>query len=88
MFHCSRGAFCKDTNHNRTEAECPSGYFGQPPHCKCYEDNTAYFGNNFGNNGWGNRQPSRAACQRSCAEHPRLELSTNFVFTVSQSMRP
>ena len=50
-------------------AKCPSGYFGQPPECKCFEDNTAYFGNNAVV-GADNRQPSRAACQRSCAQHP------------------
>ena len=25
---------------------CPPGYLGEPPECKCFEDNTAYFGNN------------------------------------------
>ena len=43
--------------------------------CACFEDDTAYFGNNFvmGND---NPQPSRLACQQSCSKHPRCEYWT------------
>ena len=37
--------------------------------CACFEDDTAYFGYNIVM-GWMNPQPSRSACQQSCAEHP------------------
>ena len=49
--------------------QCPKDYFGSPPECKCFEDNTAYFGNNEVT-GSDNPQPSRASCQRSCQQHP------------------
>lgn len=55
--------------------ECPKDYFGSPPECKCYEDNTAYFGNNEVT-GSDNPQPSRGACQRSCAQHPTCQFWT------------
>ena len=44
----------------------PGTQFGSD--CACFEDNTAYFGNNrvVGSE---NPQPSRSACRRSCAEH-------------------
>ena len=54
---------------------CPPGYVGEPPECKCYEDNTAYFGNNV-QVGSDNHQASRAACQRSCAQHPTCQYWT------------
>ena len=48
--------------------ECadPATQFGGD--CSCFEDDTAYFGNNrvVGSE---NPQPSRSACRRSCAEH-------------------
>ena len=55
--------------------KCPPGYLGEPPECKCYEDNTAYFGNNAVS-GQDNFQPSRASCQRACAQHPTCEFWT------------
>ena len=55
--------------------DCPKDYFGSPPECKCYEDNTAYFGNNEVT-GSDNPQPSRVACQRSCAQHPTCQYWT------------
>ena len=41
----------------------------------CFEDGTAYFGNNIvmGNR---NPQPSRLACQQSCSKHPGCEYWT------------
>ena len=54
---------------------CPPGHFGTPPACSCVEDNTAYFGNNA-RVGSSNPQPSRAACARSCREHPECEFWT------------
>ena len=46
---------------------CPPDTYG--PECACFEDETAYFGNNerLGNE---NPQPSRHACQQSCQHHP------------------
>lgn len=43
--------------------DCPA------ENCSCFEDNTAYFGNNIriGND---NPQPTRLACQQSCDNHP------------------
>ena len=55
--------------------ECPPGYHGVPPECKCFEDNTAYFGNNA-QTGAENPQPSRVACQRSCQQHPTCQYWT------------
>ncbi len=48
-------------------AKCPPDTYGEG--CTCFEDNTAYFGNNIriGND---NPQPSRLACQQSCENHP------------------
>merc|ERR1711962_1196962 len=43
-----------------TPPTCPPGHFGTPPHCSCYEDNTAYFGNNA-RVGSSNPQPSMRA---------------------------
>ena len=54
---------------------CPNGTFGTPPSCSCVEDNTAYFGNNA-RVGSSNPQPSRAACARSCREHPECQFWT------------
>ena len=54
---------------------CPPGYFGEPPSCYCFEDNTAYFGNNA-KVGSDNLQPSRVACQKSCNDHPECEFWT------------
>ena len=38
--------------------------------CNCFEDNTAYRGHKI-NDAKRNMQPSRSACQKSCAKHPR-----------------
>ena len=54
---------------------CPEGTWGTPPSCSCVEDNTAYFGNNA-RVGSSNPQPSRAACARSCREHPECQFWT------------
>ena len=54
---------------------CPNGTFGTPPSCSCVEDNTAYFGNNA-RVGSSNPQSSRAACARSCREHPECQFWT------------
>ena len=54
---------------------CPPGYFGEPPSCSCFEDNTAYFGNNA-KVGSDNLQPSRLDCQKSCLDHPKCEFWT------------
>ena len=54
---------------------CPAGTWGTPPSCSCVEDNTAYFGNNA-RVGSSNPQPSRAACARSCREHPECQFWT------------
>ena len=54
---------------------CPDGSWGSPPSCSCVEDNTAYFGNNA-RVGSSNPQPSRAACARSCREHPECQFWT------------
>ena len=54
---------------------CPDGTWGTPPSCSCVEDNTAYFGNNA-RVGSSNPQPSRAACARSCREHPECQFWT------------
>ena len=54
---------------------CPDGTWGNPPSCSCVEDNTAYFGNNA-RVGSSNPQPSRAACARSCREHPECQFWT------------
>ena len=54
---------------------CPEGTWGSPPSCSCVEDNTAYFGNNA-RVGSSNPQPSRAACARSCREHPECQFWT------------
>ena len=54
---------------------CPEGTWGTPPSCSCVEDNTAYFGNNV-RIGPSNTQPSRAACARSCREHPKCQFWT------------
>ena len=44
-------------------------------HCLCYEENTAYYGNNhrFGDE---NPQETRLACQRSCEAHPSCHFWT------------
>ncbi len=46
-----------------------------PPEPPCFEDNTAYFGNNF-KPGGENPQPSRAACRDSCKETPECHFWT------------
>ena len=56
-------------------ATCPSGYFGEPPSCSCFEDNTAYYENNV-QMGEKNLQPSRLACQQSCSDHSECEFWT------------
>ena len=56
-------------------ATCPSGYFGEPPSCSCFEDNTAYYENNV-KMGENNLQPSRLACQQSCSDHSECEFWT------------
>ena len=45
------------------------------PKCLCFEDNTAYFGNNE-RVGSENPQPNRLACQRSCEDHPKCKYWT------------
>ena len=54
---------------------CPPGYFGEPPSCSCFEDNTAYFWNNVQMSDR-NLQPSRMACQQSCSDHSECEFWT------------
>lgn len=56
-------------------SECSPGYFGSPPNCVCYEEDTAYFGNNA-RVGSDNPQPSMAACQKSCAADSSCEFWT------------
>ena len=53
--------------------KCPAGHFG--PKCLCFEDNTAYYGNNhrFGDE---NPQKTRLECQRSCEAHPSCQFWT------------
>ena len=55
------------------EVDCPEGFFhlynDTKEECVCYEDNTAYFGNNH-RFGAENPQLSRLSCQNSCESHP------------------
>ena len=44
------------------------GVTTQRPSLNCFEDNTAYFGNNIGSPVG---QKSRSACQQSCARNPK-----------------
>ena len=55
------------------KGKCPEDSYG--PQCACFEDDTAYFGNNdrAGNE---NPQPSRHACQQSCQHHPSCKYWT------------
>ena len=55
------------------KAPCPDDHYG--PQCLCYEDNTAYYGNNdrFGNE---NPQKTRLDCQQSCEFHPSCHFWT------------
>ena len=48
------------------ECDDPATQFGS--NCTCFEENKAYFHNNIVL-GTKNLQPSRSACQQSCAEH-------------------
>ena len=52
---------------------CPADHWG--PQCLCFEDNTAYYGNNhrFGDE---NPQKTRLDCQQSCEFHPSCEYWT------------
>ena len=54
--------------------KCPTGRYVLG-HCLCFEDNTAYYGNNnrFGDE---NPQKTRLACQRSCEAHPSCHFWT------------
>ena len=54
--------------HRVSKCADPLTQFGND--CACFEDNTAYFENNIVM-GWRNPQPSRSACQKSCARHRR-----------------
>ena len=70
--------FCFNLLHVTTSppfSECRPGYLGSPPSCFCYEEDTAYFGNNA-KVGSDNRQPSMAACQASCAANNECEFWT------------
>ena len=53
---------------------CPPGRFS-PPDCLCYEEDTAYFGNNHVT-GHENPTSSRSECQRSCAKTPECQFWT------------
>ena len=56
------------------EEACPEpDHWG--PDCQCFEDDTAYFSNNH-RLGSENPQPSRVACQESCAETPECNYWT------------
>ena len=56
-------------------SDCSPGYLGSPPNCFCYEEDTAYFGNNA-KVGSDNPQPSKEACQQSCAASPDCQFWT------------
>ena len=56
-------------------SDCPPGYQGVPPNCFCYEEDTAYFGNNA-KVGSDNPQPSMQECQKSCAASTECEFWT------------
>merc|ERR1712215_190807 len=71
----ARGTIYEVTGKPEPLVTCPPGYFGKPPSCSCFEDNTAYFGNNA-KFGFDNLQPSRLACQKSCMDHPKCEFWT------------
>merc|ERR1719369_321751 len=71
----ARGTMYEVTGKPEPSVTCPPGYFGKPPSCSCFEDNTAYFGNNA-KFGLDNLQPSRLACQKSCMDHPKCEFWT------------
>ena len=55
--------------------KCPCGYWGTPPSCSCFDDNTAYMHNNVVE-GSLNKQPSRSACAQSCRLHPDCKFWT------------
>ena len=62
---------CRNQRERPRMSKCadPLTQFGND--CACFEDDTGYFPLNIGNNiamGWQNPQPSRSACQQSCAE--------------------
>ena len=61
------------------EVDCPEGFFhlynDTKEECVCYEDNTAYFGNNH-RFGAENPQLSRLSCQNSCESHPECKFWT------------
>merc|ERR1712215_76650 len=71
----ARGTMYEVTGKPEPSVTCPPGYFGKPPSCSCFEDNTAYYGNNA-KFGFDNLQPSRLACQKSCMDHPKCEFWT------------
>jgi len=57
----------KKNKEEKAGKQCPEDAFG--PECSnCYEDNTAYFGNNAVS-GHENMLASARACARSCMEH-------------------
>ena len=60
-------------------SDCPKGFFhlfnDTTKACVCFEDNTAYFGNNH-RFGAENPQFDRLGCQRSCESHPECNYWT------------
>ena len=61
--------------YTKSSETCPPGFFGKPPRCSCFEDNTTNIGHNNQNN-HNNLQPSGMACQKSCLDHPKCEFWT------------
>ena len=62
-----------------TALKCPVGFFhlynDTKNGCVCFEDNTAYFGNNH-RFGAENPQLDRLGCQKSCVVHPECKFWT------------
>ena len=79
----SNFVFPERMNTNKTishsKVDCPEGFFhlynDTTKACVCFEDNTAYFGNNH-RFGAENPQFDRLGCQRSCEAHPECKYWT------------
>ena len=68
-----------ETTKTHTALKCPKGFFhlhnDTKNDCVCFEDNTAYFGNNH-RFGAENPQFDRLGCQKSCEAHPDCKFWT------------
>ena len=73
--------FCLSKMHENahSQVDCPDQYFhlfnDTTKACVCFEDNTAYFGNNH-RFGAENPQFDRLGCQQSCEAHPECKYWT------------